>query len=194
VLSCEDVPLPWRELHAVAAYTYARPGELCVLTWSDVDLKDQRIRITNAWDYQRKQAKGTKTHESREVPIDAKLLPLLERMHERVGGEGLVVPVLSRSNDHKLPIRMRRHFDLAQCHRPRLPARSNAELRLRFRSWRDAGITWAIIRCDGIEKVQRRAGHKLISTTQRYIVEAENRGASFGVPFPELARLPARIV
>ena len=86
----------------------------------------------------------------------------------------------------KLAIRMRRHFDLAQCHRPRLTASSNAELGLRFRSWRDAGIMWAILRGDGIEKVQRRAGHKLISTTQRYIVEAENRGASFGVPFPEL--------
>jgi hypothetical protein len=91
-----------------------------------------------------------------------------------------------RSNDDKLAIRMREHFAVASCVRPRLTVRSTAELRLRFRSWRDAGITWAIIRGDGIEKVQRRAGHKLIATTQRYIVEAENRGAKFGVPFPPL--------
>jgi len=58
-------------------------------------------------------------------------------------------------------------------------------------AWRDAGITWSIIRGDDIVKVQRRAGHKLIATTQRYIVEAENRGATFGTPFPPL---PDRLV
>jgi hypothetical protein len=47
-----------------------------------------------------------------------------------------------------------------------------------FRSLRDAGITWSIVRGDDVVRVQRRAGHKLIGTTQRYIVEAENRGAS----------------
>ena len=59
------------------------------------------------------------------------------------------------------------------------------ELPLRVGSWRDAGITWAIIRGDGIEKVQRLPDTSS-SPTQGYIVEAENRGASFGVPFREL--------
>jgi hypothetical protein len=35
-------------------------------------------------------------------------------------------------------------------------------------------------------KAQRRAGHKLISTTMLYVVEVENRGATFGQPFPPL--------
>jgi hypothetical protein len=87
VVSCEDVPLDWRELHAVSVYTYARPGELWVLQWPDVDLENEQR---------------------------------------------------------------------------------------------------AIVRGDDFVKVQRRAGHKLIATTQRYIVEAENRGATFGVPFPPL--------
>jgi hypothetical protein len=43
----------------------------------------------------------------------------------------------------------------------------------------------------GIVKVQRRAGHKLTATRMRYIIEAENTGATFGVPFPPL---PASLI
>jgi integrase len=170
----------------VAAYTYARPGELQALTWDDVDLTDQKIRITKAWDYKNDRVKATKTGESRTIPIEPNLLPLLERMHKRAEGKGLVVPALANANDNKLAIIMRDHFAAAGCTRARLTVRSNAELRLRFRSWRDAGITWAIVRGDDVVKVQRRAGHRLIATTMRYIVEAENTGATFGTPFPPL--------
>ena len=186
VLACDDVPIAWRELHAVAVYTFARPGELRVLEWTDVDLDDQRISITRAFDYDTEETKSTKTEETRTIPIEANLLPLLKRMHKRAGGKGLVVPALSTANPNKLAIIMRKHFEVAKCERPRLTVRTSAELRLRFRSWRDAGITWSIIRGDDVVKVQRRAGHKLIATTMRYIVEAENRGATFGVPFPPL--------
>jgi hypothetical protein len=92
VADCSTIPLEWRELHAVAAYTYARPGELAVLRWSDVDLDDQKIRIAKAWDYQGKVVKATKTHESREIPIEPALLPLLKRMHEGAAESDLVVP------------------------------------------------------------------------------------------------------
>jgi integrase len=186
VVACTLIPLEWRELHAVAAYTYARPGELQVLEWTDVDLDDRKIRITRAWDYKNDRVKSTKTGEARTIPIEANLLPLLTRMRKRARGRGLVVPALASANDNKLAIIMREHFALAECTRPRLTARSAAELRLRFRSWRDAGITWAIVRGDDLVKVQRRAGHRLIATTMRYIVEAENAGAAFGVPFPPL--------
>ena len=186
VFACELVPLEWRELHAICAYTFARPGELHALDWTDVDLDDRKIRITKAWDYDAGKLKPTKTHESREIPIEPNLLPLLERMRKRAGGKGRVVPVLETANANKLAIIMRKHFELAGCVRARLTARSNAERRLRFRSWRDAGITWSIVRGDDVVKVQRRAGHKLIATTMRYVVEAENRGATFGTPFPPL--------
>jgi hypothetical protein len=106
-------------------------------------------------------------------------------MRNRSRGKRLVVPALAGADDNKLAIVMRHHFALADCDRPRLTARSAAELRLRF-SWRDAGITWAIVRGDDLVKMQRPAGHRLIATTMRYIVEAENAGAAFGVPFPPL--------
>ena len=191
VARCAAIPLPWRELHAIAAYTYARPGELQVLEWSDVDLKDRKIGITRAWDYKNDRIKSTKTGEARTIPIEPHLVPLLARMRLRAGGKGLVVPALAGADDNKLAIIMRQHFALAKCERPRLIASSAAELRLRFRSWRDAGITWAIVRGDDLVKVQRRAGHRLIATTMRYIVEAENAGAAFGIPFPPL---PAALV
>ena len=82
------IPLEWRELHALAAYTYARPGELQVLDWSDVDLKDRKIRITRAWDYKNDRIKSTKTGEARTIPIEPQLLPLLERMRKRARGTG----------------------------------------------------------------------------------------------------------
>jgi integrase len=151
-----------------------------------LDLDDRKIRNTRAWDYKNDRVKSTKTGEARTIPIEANLVPLLARMRQRARGRGLVVPALASANDNKLAIIMREHFALAGCDRPRLTVRSAAELRLRFRSWRDAGITWAIVRGDDVVKVQRRAGHRLIATTMRYIVEAENAGAAFGVPFPPL--------
>jgi hypothetical protein len=189
--SCEDVPLKWRELHTIAAYTYARPGELRVLEWSDVDLEDQQLHITKDWDYQNACNKTPKTDEMRHPPIEPSLLPLLRRMRERAKGKGLVVPLLSQVNEDDLGEITRRHFAAAECRRPRLYKRSKCERHIVFRSWRDAGITWAIVRGDDIVKVQRRAGHKRLETTMRYVVEAENRGATFGTPFP---RLPASLL
>jgi integrase len=182
----DKIPREWRELHAVAVYTYARPGELWVLEWSDVDLDDQKIRITKAWDFKSKKIKSTKTQETRSIPIEANLLPLLQAMHTRARGKGLVVPILSASNPDEIAEITRSHFEAAGCVRPRLYSRGDSERRVQFRSWRDAGITWSIVRGDDVVKVQRRAGHKLIGTTMRYIVEAENRGATFGEPFPVL--------
>ena len=188
IAACEDVPLEWRELHTIAAYTYLRPGELYVLEWPDVDLADRVIRVTKAWNYAEKRTKSTKTHETRDVPVDLNLLPLLERMHKRAGGKGLVVPLLASQNEDTVAETTRAHFEAAKCKRQRLYTNTPAERHVIFRSWRDAGITWSIVRGDDVVKVQRRAGHKLIGTTMRYVVEAENRGATFGTPFPPLPR------
>jgi hypothetical protein len=53
LLACERVPLRWRRLYALLAYTYVRPSELKVLEWSDVDLEVGTIHITKAWDRDR---------------------------------------------------------------------------------------------------------------------------------------------
>lgn len=80
LLSCRDVPLAWREAHAVAAFTYLRPGELRALRWADVDLDHALVRVTKAWSYLDRSVKSPKTRGGvRDVPIAKPLLPLLRR-------------------------------------------------------------------------------------------------------------------
>jgi hypothetical protein len=70
LLACEAVPLEWREVYALALYTYLRPGELRVLTWEDVDFSAAHIRVTKAWDYADEKIKTPKTRNGvRTVPI-----------------------------------------------------------------------------------------------------------------------------
>ncbi|MBF5067755.1 hypothetical protein G6O45_31630, partial [Salmonella enterica subsp. enterica serovar Istanbul] len=96
------VPWDWREVYAIAFYTYVRPGELRVLTWADVNLDAMHLSITKAWDYQAKddepKIKAPKSRNGvRTVPIDVSLLPLLTRMKKDAGDDAsaLVVPLLS---------------------------------------------------------------------------------------------------
>ncbi|MBX3203228.1 MAG: hypothetical protein KF894_34205, partial [Labilithrix sp.] len=57
LVACKQVPREWRQLYAIAAYTYLRPGELMVLTWGDVDLELRTIRIVKAWHYDEERVK-----------------------------------------------------------------------------------------------------------------------------------------
>ena len=38
LMACGRVPVLWRRLYAILAYTCLRPGELRALEWTDVDL------------------------------------------------------------------------------------------------------------------------------------------------------------
>jgi len=66
--------------------------------------------------------KSTKTADSREIAIEANLLPLLERMRKRARGKGLVVPLLSPHEPRRVREDHARPFKLANCIRPRLYA------------------------------------------------------------------------
>jgi len=60
-----------------------------------------------------------------------------------------------------------------------------------FHDLRATGITWMAARGDDPLRSKQRAGHSSFSTTEGYILEAENLGASFGrvfPPLPDLAR------
>ncbi len=68
VFACSEVPREWREVHAIAAYTYLRPGELRVLTVGDVDLAAGVINLTKAWDHsadQRVNCEPSPAHQKR---------------------------------------------------------------------------------------------------------------------------------
>ena len=53
-----------------------------------------------------------------------------------------------------------------------------------FHDLRATGITWCAARGDEPLRIKQRAGHATFSTTEGYIREAENLGASFGDLFP----------
>jgi hypothetical protein len=90
-------------------YEYLLPGEGRVLDWAtEVDFVTNKIRVLKAWDYQDEVMKPTKTWETRDVPIEPTLLPLLKAMHKRARGKGLVLPLLSELADEFSVSRMLR--------------------------------------------------------------------------------------
>ena len=190
VVGSPAIPLEFRELHTLAVFTYTRPSELFALEWPDIDIDNRAIHITKAIEWTTGEIKDeTKTYESlRDIPIHENLVPLLTIMKARAGGVGRIFPIERWLPELKpLAETTREHFQLAGCTRARLfSKKKKTEVSVRFRSWRDAGATWAIV--SGVSEivVERRLGHTNPKTMRRYVVEAENRSPLFGVPFPPL--------
>src|SRR5262249_26814916 len=61
LMACVAVPVEWRQVYAIGAYLYLRPGELRALTWGDVDLEAGLVRITKAFDEEAQRDKAPKT-------------------------------------------------------------------------------------------------------------------------------------
>lgn len=187
--SCTDVPREWRQLYAVAIYTYLRPGELFVLTKADVDLTHRVIRIVKAWHYDEESIKPPKTVAGiRDVPIHSRLMPLLRQLCARAKPEDLLVPVMRSVCRTTLPQVFRRHLRLAGISRPALHESSLLTIRANFRSGRDTGITWLALSGVDVARIMRRAGHEDVRATMKYIKAAEDLSGAFGKPFPPLPR------
>lgn len=99
LVSCADVPHRWRRMFAITTCLYARAGDVNALTWADVDLDRGVVRIHASVDRRTGELTTTKTEETRRVPIDPALLPLLRAMHNEAGGVGRVSPVEAK-DDH----------------------------------------------------------------------------------------------
>lgn len=192
LLACEVIELEWREVYAVALFTYVRPGELRVLTWGDVDLQLGHVSITKAWDYRDEKIKPPKTRNGvRKVPIEATLAPLLRRMREGKDGGELVVPCLSVFGEDHLAEQWRKHLLVAGVERVELHASTRTHVQSNFRSCRDSGLTWLALAGVDVTKMMRRAGHDRVQTTMGYVKLAEDLTGDLGVPFPPL---PAELV
>jgi integrase len=188
LLACSGVPMPWREVYAVALYTYLRPGELWELRALDVDLEAGLLSITRAYDWEDGCAKPPKTANGiRTVPLEPAIVPLLRRIVERRKPEELVFPQLRTLNENKIAGRFRDHLKLAGVQAPRLFTDSSTHMSVNFRSCRDTGITWLALAGVDIAKIQRRAGHDSLDTTMNYVKVAEvfTKGG-IGDPFPTL--------
>ena len=55
-----------------------------------------------------------------------------------------------------------------------------------FYDLRATGITWCAVRGDEVLRLQQRAGHEDVATTQGYVREAENLRAHYGAVFAPL--------
>jgi len=187
LLACTHVPRAWRELYAIAGYLYLRPGELLVLRWSDVDLRHGVVRVSRAWDYLRKEEKGTKTRAGiRDVPIASALLHLLDRM--KGAPEDLVVPLLGSVHRVTVPRTFRAHLALAGIVRAALHTSTMTTVRASFRSWRDSGLTWLALAGVDAGRIARRAGHEDLAMTLKYVKQAEDLTGQLGEPFAPLPR------
>jgi len=201
LLACEDVPLRWRRLYALAAYLYLRPGELAALEWADVDMSRRNISVRRALDLRKNTVKGLKTSRSgvrkRTVPIRETLLPLLQVLHAEAGGQGRVVQHdhANKDAEHGLPpledlaATLRTHLLRAGVDRRELHEDDEGSHRVVFYSLRDTGITWEAL--DGTEhvRIMQRAGHKNFTTTLGYTHAVEDVRLGDGeTPFPTLPR------
>jgi integrase len=183
LVACEDVPLRWRRLFAVASYTYTRAAELEALEWEDVDLDHGVIHIHRAIDRSNGAVKETKTNNPRRIPIEPNLLPLLIVMKR----EAATARVIDMPRAPRLPGRLRKYLGWAGVSRPELFITDATRKQIGFHdAGRATGITWMAIRGDDPIKIQRRAGHEDFATTGIYIREAENLETDVGQPFPPL--------
>ena len=100
LMACEDVPLEWRELYAVACHLFLRPGELRSLLWSDVDFTAGVVHVTKAYDEDSETVKAPKTRNGiRDVPIPPTLVPLLKRMAKGREPHDPVVPPMAECSE-----------------------------------------------------------------------------------------------
>jgi integrase len=189
LLACEAIPVSWRETYAIALFTYARPGDLRVLRWSDVDTDANHVRITKAWDYDAEQVEDPKSRNGvREIPIEPAPVPLLARMRQSKPDGALVVPMLDAFGDDHLAEKFREHLLVAKvdplC--AALHATTSTHVQSNFRSCRDSGITWLAMTGIDSAKIVRRAGHDDHNTTMGYVKLAEDLTGNLGPPFGPL--------
>jgi integrase len=187
LIACTAIGQPFRLMYAVAVYMYARAGELEALTWADVDLEHGVIQINKAIDRETGEVKSTKSGETRRIPIEAELWPLLERLHERCSGER----VLWMPDNEDRAALLRQHLTQAGVKRADLFADNDRQKHVTFHDLRATGITWMAVRGDDPLRIKQRAGHSSFATTEMYIREAENLAPGFGDVFPAL---PAELV
>lgn len=184
LLACEEVPMLWRRIVAIAVYTYLRAGELRVLRWEDVDLEHGVILVHRAYDRRNGGEKTTKGKRARRVPIEPTLAPLLREMHQESQGRGLV---LSDMPSHRTMAKgLRRRLKRAGVDRVELHDATPTRKAITFHDLRATGLTWLAVAGLDAFKIQRRAGHADIATTDDYVRLAESLGNGFGEPFAEL--------
>ena len=83
VAALDNAPIKWRTIVMLLAYSGARRGEICGLTWDDIDFTNQIMRITKSNQYLPEMGifeKGTKTKSStRTIKLPIEMFTLLKK-------------------------------------------------------------------------------------------------------------------
>lgn len=186
LLACEAIEVAVRQVYAVAIYLYPRDGELEALHCEDVDLLHNAVHIHRAR-HESGEIRETKGNRPRRVPIHRELAPVLARLVALAGGRGPLWP--------EWPLwvnaagELRRHLARAGVDRRELLDAAATTKAMTFHDLRATGITWEAVAGTDPLRIQQRAGHSSLTTTQVYLRLAEAVGiADFGTPFPALPR------
>lgn len=165
------------------------PPNSLALTWNDVDLLHQVIHVTKAIDTVTGALKTTKSTAPRKVPIEPALLPLLVALKAETNGQGRVVPFPTVEHH---AVTLREMLGKAGVRRSNLFTSGPSVKPIRFHDLRATGITWMAVRGDDPVRIQYRAGHSDLATTQIYIREVEDHKERVRHRVPVSTGQPAR--
>lgn len=187
LVACEDVPLQWRRLFALATYLMLRASELEALGWDDLDLEHRIAHIhRSVVRTNRTQDGETKSQRSRRLAIEPALIELLRTMHAEAGGRRVGRVLNPMPPWYDLAKGLRVYLIAAGITRAELLARGPTRRWITFHDLRATGITWMAVRGDDPLKIRQRVGHEHVATTERYIRVAEELLPGFGEVFPAL--------
>jgi integrase len=187
-VSCDEVPLVWRQNVASAVYLFPRASELRALSLlEDVDTEHGNAHIHRSLDGDGK-AKPTKTKMPRRFAIESPLTPLLRAMQE-AGRSHVEMPAAQQN----LSVIFRKMLKRAGVNRVELHEPTATRKAITYHDLRATGLTWMAVRGDDPLKIMQRAGHSDFKTTQLYVREAEAIREGFGDVFPPLPECLLRV-
>jgi integrase len=191
LMSCTDVPAPYRVLYGVAIYTGLRAGELEALEVGDVDLEHGLLHIDKAVNRKTGEVESTKTEMTADITIEATLAPLLAALtHERGAKAHAHDRLLWLPADEDRASNLRKHLIIAGVGRAALHASDARNVNLRFHDLRSTHLTWRACRGDSPAFIQAVARHTTFQQTTTYV----NRATLLRGIGDVFARLPPELV
>lgn len=149
------LPEPVNVAFALGVFAMLRNGEALALRWEHVDLDARRLHI-------RESVEGPlKDVDSRIVPIQDALFPLLRELKLRSGGKGTVVRSMHADGDHLNGNTMRAYLKdaLQTLKLPKLTW---------YQATRHTGASHWVLGGNTIEKLREIMGHSSVTMTERY--------------------------
>jgi len=179
---------PFAVAYGLGALAGLRTGEVRALAWPHVDLERGRIHIRAS------AGEPLKDDESRMVPIQAGLLPVLKAWHLKTGGAGLVVPPVRRRSKSSM-------LDEQSMGRALRAALVKAELpRMTwYQATRHTFASQWVLAGGTLEKLRELLGHSTVLVTERYAhlradlfdeTDRDRIPVDLSAPAGEVARMP----